>query len=116
MAILNDVNETAALRAQLAAMQAENAALKAAKGRITLKVSGKGAVSAYGMGQFPTTLYGEQWLRLLDEADAIRAFVKANDKLMAKKGVAPSPELAAHMAAHAKAQAAHAKAQAAKAA
>ena len=31
-----------------------------------MKVSEKGAVSIYGMGRFPVTLYKEQWLRLLD--------------------------------------------------
>jgi hypothetical protein len=34
----------------------------------------KGAVSAYGMGRFPVTLYKEQWLKLLSMFDDIRAF------------------------------------------
>jgi hypothetical protein len=29
-----------------------------------MKVSEKGAVSIYGMGRFPVTLYKEQWLKL----------------------------------------------------
>jgi hypothetical protein len=33
-----------------------------------MKVSEKGAVSVYGMGRFPVTLYKEQWLKLLDMA------------------------------------------------
>ena len=33
-----------------------------------MKVSEKGAVSIYGMGRFPVTLYKEQWLKLLDMA------------------------------------------------
>jgi hypothetical protein len=44
-----------------------------------MKVSEKGAVSVYGMGRFPVTLYKEQWLRLLDMADDIRAFIAANE-------------------------------------
>jgi hypothetical protein len=44
-----------------------------------LKVSEKGAVSVYGLGRFPVTLYKEQWLRLLDTADDIRTFIAAND-------------------------------------
>ena len=40
---------------------------------IRLKVSEKGAVSVYGMGCFPVTLYKEQWLKLLDMSDDIRA-------------------------------------------
>ena len=50
-----------------------------------MKVSEKGAVSIYGMGRFPVTLYKEQWLRLLDMATDIRAFIAANEaKLKAK--------------------------------
>jgi hypothetical protein len=30
------------------------------------------------MGRFPVTLYKEQWLKLLDMADDIRAFIDAN--------------------------------------
>ena len=43
-----------------------------------MKVSEKGAVSIYGMGRFPVTLYKEQWLKLLDMSDDIRAFISAN--------------------------------------
>lgn len=42
--------------------------------RITLKVSAKGAVSVYGLGRFPVTLYAQQWDKLLGMADDIRAF------------------------------------------
>ena len=41
-------------------------------------MSEKGAVSVYGLGRFPVTLYKEQWLKLLDMSDAIRAFIAAN--------------------------------------
>jgi len=51
-----------------------------------LKVSEKGAVSVYGLGRFPVTLYQEQWLKLLDRADDIRAFITQNaDKLKKKE-------------------------------
>jgi hypothetical protein len=51
-----------------------------------MKVSEKGAVSVYGMGRFPVTLYKEQWLRLLDMATEIRAFIAENEsKLKAKE-------------------------------
>ena len=33
----------------------------------------------YGMGRFPVTLYKEQWLKLLDMSDDIRAFIAANE-------------------------------------
>jgi hypothetical protein len=75
------------LKAELERLRNENAALKqGASAGLRLKVSEKGAVSVYGMGRFPVTLYKEQWLRLLDKADDIRAFIKANDgQLKAKE-------------------------------
>jgi hypothetical protein len=50
-----------------------------------LKVSEKGAVSVYGMGHFPVTLYKEQWLKLLDMSDDIRAFITANETQLKEK-------------------------------
>jgi hypothetical protein len=44
-----------------------------------MKVSEKGAVSVYGLGRFPVTLYKEQWLKLLDTANEIRAFIAAHE-------------------------------------
>lgn len=78
-----------ALQAQLAALMADNAALKAkahrAQGKLSCKVSDKGAVSVYGLGRFPVTLYANQFERLLGAADEIRAFMAANaDKLKVK--------------------------------
>jgi hypothetical protein len=64
----------------------ENAALKkGASTGIRLKVSEKGAVSIYGMGRFPVTLYKEQWLKLLDMSDDIRAFIAANEAQLKAK-------------------------------
>ena len=67
-------------KAELERLRNENAALKkGASSGIRLKVSEKGAVSVYGMGRFPVTLYKEQWLKLLNMSDAIRAFIAANE-------------------------------------
>ena len=67
-------------------MRRENATLKrGASSGIRLKVSEKGAVSVYGMGRFPVTLYKEQWTRLLDMADEIRAFIAANESQLKAK-------------------------------
>ncbi len=71
---------------ELERLKAENAALKArsAKG-LSLKVSEKGAVSVYGLGRFPVTLYKEQWGKLLDMADDIRAFIRENEAQLKAK-------------------------------
>ena len=42
-------------------------------------------MSVYGLGRFPVTLYKEQWSRLLDYADEIRAFLKDNDQQLKAK-------------------------------
>jgi hypothetical protein len=75
------------MKAELERLRAENAALKTRKGAaVSLKVSEKGGLSVYGMGRFPVTLYKEQWLKLLDMADEIRAFIRENEgKLKAKE-------------------------------
>ncbi len=76
----------AELRAELERVKAENEALKARSGKgVSMKVSEKGAVSVYGLGRFPVTLYQEQWMKLLDMADDIRAFIKENEGRLKKK-------------------------------
>jgi len=39
----------------------------------------EGSVACYGLGRFPGTLYKTQWTTLLDMADDIRAFIRANE-------------------------------------
>jgi len=74
------------LKAELERLRSENASLKkgAATG-IRMKVSEKGALSIYGMGRFPVTLYKEQWLKLLDMATEIRTFIAENDAQLKTK-------------------------------
>jgi hypothetical protein len=74
------------LKGELERLRSENAALKkgTASG-VRMKVSEKGAVSVYGMGRFPVTLYKEQWLRLLDMSNEIRSFIAANDAQLKAK-------------------------------
>ena len=75
------------LKAELERLRNENAALKreSSSGGIRLKVSEKGAVSAYGLGRFPVTLYKEQWLKLLEMANDIRAFIAASESQLKTK-------------------------------
>jgi hypothetical protein len=71
---------------ELERLRKENEALKkGASSGIRMKVSEKGAVSVYGMGRFPVTLYKEQWLRLLDMSADIRAFIAANEAQLKSK-------------------------------
>ena len=72
--------------AELERLRTENAQLKRTANRgVSLKVSEKGGVSVYGLGRFPVTLYKEQWTKLLDIADDIRAFLKENDARLKSK-------------------------------
>jgi len=73
-------------QAEIERLRAENAALKRPeRGRLSLKVSEKGALSVYGMGRFPVTLYKEQWLKLLGIAEEIKSFIEANNERLKTK-------------------------------
>ncbi len=74
------------LKTEIERLRAENEALKRSSSKgLSLRVSEKGAVSVYGLGRFPVTLYKEQWLRLLDLAEDIRTFIKQNDTQLKSK-------------------------------
>ena len=74
------------LRLEIERLKAENAQLKKpTRGSMSLKVSEKGALSVYGLGRFPVTLYREQWDKRLGMADHIRQFIEENDALLKKK-------------------------------
>ena len=74
------------MKAEIERLRNENEALKQpARGQMSLKVSEKGALSVYGLGRFPVTLYREQWEKLLAMADQIRQFIQDNTHLLKKK-------------------------------
>ena len=73
------------LNDEIERLRKENEALKKGASGVRMKVSEKGAVSVYGMGRFPVTLYKEQWLRLLDMSAEIRAFIAAKKAQLKKK-------------------------------
>ena len=72
------------LKAKLAELEKQVGTRK--RGSIDFKVSEKGGVSVYGLGRFPVTLYYEQWTRLLDQADDLRAFLEENKSRLKLKG------------------------------
>src|SRR5882757_3845038 len=81
------------LSQQLAQMQAmidklaqENASLRAQPlASLKCKITDKGALSVYGLGQWPVTLYRSQWDRLIPFVPEIKAFIMANAHLLTVK-------------------------------
>lgn len=74
------------LKAQLAQLQKQ--AGRKQTGSLDFRVGEKGGVSVYGLGRFPVTLYYEQWIRLLDAAPELKAFLeeqKSEGKLKLKE-------------------------------
>lgn len=57
----------------------------AATRKLTLKVSEKGAVSMYGLGRFPVSLYKDTWIKLLAEKEVVLAFIEANKDSLSVK-------------------------------
>ena len=77
------------MKEELERLRLENERLKKRSARgVTLKVSEKGALSVYGLGRFPVTLYKEQWLRLLDMSEDIRGFIHENAATLKSKDAA----------------------------
>ena len=64
------------LKARLAELEKQAGAKSA--GALSFKVSEKGAVSVYGLGRFPVTLYYEQWNRLVDVMPQLKEFMEEN--------------------------------------
>jgi len=91
MAVLQDVSkmngkDRDGLLAQIEALKAENAKLKEAQNaKISFKVSEKGALSLYGMGRFPVTLYASQWRRLIQVLPQLEKFMAENASKLAEK-------------------------------
>ena len=75
------------IQAELERLRAENESLKQKRNTsVSMKVSEKGAVSVYGLGRFPVTLYQEQWTKLLALADDIKRFIEENKSKLKAKG------------------------------
>lgn len=64
------------LKAKVAELERQSGGRRS--GELSFKVSEKGAVSVYGMGRFPVTLYYEQWKRLLGAAPQLQEFLEEN--------------------------------------
>jgi len=71
------------LQARIAELEKQVAGKKT--GKLEFRVGDKGGVSVYGLGRFPVTLYYEQWTRLLDAGEDLRAFLEANKRSLKLK-------------------------------
>ena len=79
------------LKGEIERLKAENEQLKRRSSRgVSMKVSEKGGLSVYGLGRFPVTLYKEQWIKLLDMADDVRAFLRENEATLKTKTSDPA--------------------------
>lgn len=70
-------------RAELEALRKEKS--KAGKKGLYLQVSPKGAVSLYGMGRFPVTLYKEQWQKVIAHMEVIHQFIADHESELKTK-------------------------------
>jgi hypothetical protein len=68
--------ETEELKARIADLEKQLGSKRG--GKLEFKVGEKGGVSVYGLGRFPVTLYYEQWLKLLEAGEELRAFLETN--------------------------------------
>ena len=72
------------LKARLAELEKQKPGSRS--GALEFRVGEKGGVSVYGLGRFPVTLYYEQWIRLLDQAENLRAFLEEQKGKLKLKG------------------------------
>lgn len=77
------------VQALIKSLQAKQAAPRSISFKVTAKKpdgSGTdGAISAYGLGRFPVTLYRGQWERLIEAVPALQAFIETNSALLSVK-------------------------------
>lgn len=92
------VQTTEEMQAEIIALREKNAKLEAERqeqAKNGMKISEKGALSVYGLGRFPVTLYKSQWRKLLGMAQLILAFIAANEDKLTEKPVKVKDEVAA---------------------
>lgn len=77
-------SEESRLRRALAEMQAKLERVQRAKST-NIRISDKGAVSVYGLGKFPVTLYADQWRLLIGQAETIEQFLDDHADKLARK-------------------------------
>ncbi len=82
----------AAMTAETARVRAEEASKRTGRrtdavGTLNVKVSEKGAISFYGFGRWPITVFAQNLVEMLNNADVIRDYIVTNkDALSWKRG------------------------------
>ena len=82
------ITDLKTLQAEIERLKKENEALAAKRSgahTLSVKASAKGAVSVYGLGRFPVTLYAEQWDRLFANIEKVKGFIEENRETLATK-------------------------------
>jgi len=80
------INEIERLQAEIITLKREAAdKVTAQQQGCSIKISEKGAVSLYGLGRFPVTLYADQWKRLFCMIETVKVFIDANQLKLASK-------------------------------
>lgn len=78
------MTEEQKLQAQLDETKAKLERLQRARST-NIRVSEKGAVSVYGLGRFPVTLYADQWRMLITLVDDLDQFLLDHESQLARK-------------------------------
>ena len=73
--------ETMVIRYEMASLQSA----RMFDGSLSCKVSAKGAVSVYGLGQWPTTLYSQQWEKVIAFIPQLQAFIATHKAELSTK-------------------------------
>lgn len=65
---------------ELRRVKTENDELKKRFRPVTFEVTERGAISVYGLGKKPQTLYKSQWEKIIDHEDDLKTFIKNNEQ------------------------------------
>ena len=65
--------------------QDDRDSIAAIREAVELGINWIDTAAVYGLGRFPVTLYKEQWAKLLEMSDDIRAFIRDNDAQLKTK-------------------------------
>lgn len=71
-------DEIRAMVEEIKKLKSENEEYKKRVRPVTFEVSERGAISVFGLGKNPQTLYKIQWERILENSDQLKKFIADN--------------------------------------